>query len=139
MQTSVFLYADKLLRFKAPVLRANQLTYLAGVAIHAQRARVAKGLNVNDQPAKPYSDRPVYIPVTGKGRTKTSLRGREVLTAADIRTSKSAGFGAVGKKGQPMSTAAAIRTRKSLKFANRADYCTRWPASLPELASSHLC
>lgn len=123
------MHADKLLRFKAPVMPANQVTALGGVAIHVMRERVRAGKNVFDQPAKPYSDKPVYIPLTNsKGRTKTALGGREILTAKDILAMKRAGTAEFTHKGKKQNSAPGgvgariTKSRKTVKFANRSEY-----------------
>jgi len=131
--TSVFMYADKLLRFKAPVLAPSNITYLAGVAVHEITARARAGRNLLDQSAKPYSASPVYIPLTGKGRTKTNLRGREVLTASDILKIKRAGLATFHHKGKEQKAAGAVakpdavkakitNSKKSVRYNNRSEY-----------------
>jgi hypothetical protein len=126
-KTSFFMHADKLLRFKAPTLPPEQVTWLAGVAITEMYERVVGGKNVADAPAKPYPNKRVYIPVTGKGRTKTGLKGRAVFTPKDLTAVKKAGVHKVVKAGthEIPSTAQMVvaqRTRKSLKFSSRAEY-----------------
>lgn len=95
----------------APALTEQDRTLIGGQAIGLMFHRVRdKHTGSDDAPMKPYSPKgPVYIPVTGRGRTKTSLKGREVLSSRDIRKMKGAG-------------ATVQRTRKSVKFANYAEY-----------------
>lgn len=128
MKTSLFMYVDKLLRLKAPVLEPAHVTWLGGVAIDAMLTRVGEGKNLKDQPAKPYSPRKVYIPVTGKGRSKTSLKGRQVFTPKDLSAVRKAGQHKIVSAGNNTipSTAQMIvaqRTRRSLLFpGGRAEY-----------------
>lgn len=66
-------------------LRPEQWDLVGAKAAEKVLSRIKNGVNSNDAPAKPYSPRgPIYVPNTGvAGRTKTALRGREVLTRAD--------------------------------------------------------
>src|ERR1700738_2203354 len=51
--------------------------------------------NVSDAAAKSYSGKgPIYVPITRKGRTKASLKGREVITRRDIKSAHKGHFAA---------------------------------------------
>jgi hypothetical protein len=101
-----------------PVLKAltqAQLTVIAGAAIVEERRRVVeRHEGIDNTPMRPYSPKgPIYVPLTGKGRTKTSLGGREIITPKDRGRAKKAGTAGNG---------APTPSRKSMKFANYASF-----------------
>jgi hypothetical protein len=73
---------------------------------------VQRSLGSSGTPMPAYSPKgPIYVATTGRGRTKTSLKGRQVLTEADLRAARRAG-----------SKIARTRSKKSAKFPNYSAY-----------------
>jgi hypothetical protein len=113
-------------------LNAAQRKQVGGLAIARIYKRVTEqhtGSGGNSMP--PYSPRgPIYVPVTGRGRTKSSFHGREVFTARDLRKMRDRGVLIIGGKrskvqGLPGSSglvAGRTASGKSLKFSNWAAY-----------------
>jgi len=97
-------------------LTAAQMTLIGTRAILVMRQRITSGINLAGGGAKPYSKRgPIYVPISGAGgQTKTSVRGREVITKPLMRAAKGAGTAkhAMGKS----------RSGRSMKFANYTAY-----------------
>ena len=91
-------------------LTGQQWRQIGALAVANVTSRIKRSVNVEDSAAKGYSPRgPVYLPNTGiRGRTKTSLRGRFVITSADRRKLK-------GAKGVHRT-----RSGKSTRFENYA-------------------
>lgn len=101
-------------RFSAPRLTVTpaEMRAIGGMVIAEDRKRILAGRGSDDSPMRAYSSRgPIYIPITSRGRSKSQLGGREVITPADIRKAKSLG-----------RTAGKSRTGRSMKFANYAAY-----------------
>lgn len=94
-------------------ITGQQLRQIGGKAIGLRVAAVTQNhTGSNGAAMAPYSKRgPIYIPLTGKGRTKTSLGGRQVLTQADLRAARKLGRGA-----------SQTPSKKSVKFADWAAY-----------------
>ncbi len=93
-------------------ITGQQLRAIGGKAVGIRTSAVVKNIGSHGGPMLPYSPRgPIYVPLTGKGRTKTDLKGRQVLTVADLRAAKKMGNDAVK-----------TRSRKSVKFPNYAAY-----------------
>jgi len=92
---------------------AALLRRIGGEAIAVQRRRIVeRHQGSNDAAMKPYATRgPIYVPLTGKGRSKTSLGGRQVLTPRALTAAK--------KEGR---VAAKTPSKKSVKFENYAAY-----------------
>jgi len=97
-------------------LSAGEMTVIGGRAIDIMRRRVVSGVNLADASSKPYSTRgPIYVPVSGvKGQTKTSVKGREVITKALQKSAKAAGTAGF--------SSGTSQGGRSMKFANRAAY-----------------
>lgn len=118
---------------KAPTLTPAQLRTLGGVAIHAMRNRIAAHKDTSDGPLKVYSPKgPVYIPVAGKGRSISSMGGRNALTSKDVSVIRREGHATIlnksgknpskskAKPGAPVGRITA--SGKSLKFENYSAY-----------------
>lgn len=97
-------------------LSAQEMTLIGAHAIMVMRARIGQGLNLAGQSAKPYSPYgPIYVPMSGvKGQTKTSLKGREVITRQLRKAAKTAGT--------DTHSSGKSRSGRSMKFANRQAY-----------------
>ena len=96
----------KRLAFKP--ISAPQLRAIGAKAVGLRVAGVTQShTGSHGGPMMPYSKRgPIYVPITGRGRTKTSLGGRQVLTAADLRAARKLG-----------RNATQTPSRKSAKFS----------------------
>lgn len=117
----------------APALTASQRRRVGGEAIGQIHERVTqKHLGLNGSALPPYSTKgPIYIPITGPGRTKSDLGGRSVITSRDISKMRKRGVRIAGMR--PPSGGYGARTSttvdggrtasgRSMKFANRAEY-----------------
>jgi hypothetical protein len=119
------------LSISAPGLTPSQQTKIGGEAIGRIYDRVTRlHIGLNGSPLAPYSPRgPIYVPATGKGRTKSSLGGRTVLTHGDIRKMRERGVRIAGMRGEYGSARTSTTvdggktpSGKSIKFANRSEY-----------------
>jgi len=117
----------------APSFDKADMIHLGGVAVAAIKDRVARGINLAGQPAKPYSPfGPIYVPISGVGtfvpkgkeaavkRTKSALAGREVFTAKDVAKLRKAGLLPKRGKGAKGGFPRISRTGKSMVFADYA-------------------
>lgn len=100
-------------RLEVKPIDAALLRRVAGEAIISTQERVQqRQLGSSDTPMRGYSLKgPIYVPITGPGRTKTSLAGRPILTPKDLRRARVGGI-----------VIARTSSRKSAKFPNYAAY-----------------
>lgn len=76
-------------------LADQYMKQLGAHAIDTMTRRVGLNLGTNDSPMPQYSGHgPIYVPLTGtkKGRTKTKLKGVEVITAQDLAKLRKSGL-----------------------------------------------
>jgi hypothetical protein len=136
---------------KTPRLSSTDMRQVGALAVLELRKRIARHINTNDAPMKPYSPRgPIYVPIFGVGkitrfnkelgateevrRTKSSLGGVQGLSHADIRKMKARGIHIVStpkriarkypraaKLGKKQSRQIR-RTGKSMRFPNYEAY-----------------
>ncbi|GAC1700149.1 MAG: hypothetical protein NVS9B4_00990 [Candidatus Acidiferrum sp.] len=110
------------------LLDRNAWTIVGSAAITKVIKRIkTEHRNVSDSSAKAYSPNgPIYVPVTGKSRTKASLGGREMLSRFDIHKARSFGsggqFGRTAHGRTPTANGSVTPSGKSIKFANYAAY-----------------